>query len=340
MPATTVVVSGAAGQVGYSLLPQLCGGHVLGANTRINLRLLDIPQSLEVMEGVKMELLDCAYDLVDEITLTTDAEVAFKGANIAILLGGFPRKVGMERKDLIAKNTAIFKVQGEAIEKVADRDIKVLVVANPANTNCLVCMRHAPSIPTKNFSALMRLDHERMRSLLTVKINEACGANTVTSTQVQNCIIWGNHSATQVPDASYVTINKDGEAKPLSAYYNDQDWLHGSLMKDVQQRGAAIIKARKLSSALSVASAIKGHMQAWLYGSTEVVSMGILSNGNKHGVPENLIFSFPMRCHGDGQVTIDETMTISPAVEKLIKTTTDELLSEKADAASILGMTL
>ncbi|KDO25272.1 hypothetical protein SPRG_09101 [Saprolegnia parasitica CBS 223.65] len=332
MPATTVVVSGAAGQVGYSLLPQLCGGHVLGANTRINLRLLDIPQSLEVMEGVKMELLDCAYDLVDDITLTTDAEVAFKGANIAILLGGFPRKAGMERKDLIAKNTAIFKVQGEAIEKVADRDIKVLVVpTRPTPT---------ASIPTKNFSALMRLDHERMRSLLTVKINEACGANTVTSTQVQNCIIWGNHSATQVPDASYVTIKKDGEAKPLSAYYNDEDWLHGSLMKDVQQRGAAIIKARKLSSALSVASAIKGHMQAWLYGATEVVSMGILSNGNKHGVPENLIFSFPMRCHGDGQVTIDETMTISPAIEKLIKTTTDELVSEKADAASILGMTL
>ncbi|OQS07089.1 malate dehydrogenase [Thraustotheca clavata] len=340
MPAINVVVSGAAGQVGYSLLPQLCGGYVLGADKRINLRMLDIAPSLEVMEGVKMELLDCAYDLVDEITLTTDAEVAFKDADIAILLGGFPRKAGMERKDLIAKNTAIFKVQGEAIEKVASRDIKVLVVANPANTNCLVCMRHAPSIPTKNFSALMRLDHERMRSLLTQKINEACGANTVTSTEVRNCIIWGNHSATQVPDASHVTINKDGEAKPLSAYYNDKEWLEGALMKDVQQRGAAIIKARKLSSALSVASAIKGHMRAWLYGTDEVVSMGILSNGNKLGVPENIIFSFPMKCHGDYQVSIDESIKYAPSLEKLIENTTNELLSEKHDASSILGKEL
>ncbi|KAF0759399.1 hypothetical protein AaE_003709 [Aphanomyces astaci] len=234
-----VVVSGGAGQVAYAFLPLLCSGRVLGPNQRIHLRLLDIPQSLEVLGGVVMELNDCAFHLVDDIVPTTDLETAFENADIAILLGGFPRKQGMERytiipspyiKELISKNGSIFKAQGEALELYARRSVKVLVVANPANTNCLIAMKHAPSIPTENFSALTRLDHERMRSLLVKKIQSYPEHKHVSSKDVRNCVIWGNHSNTQVPDAAHVVIQSaDGSVAPLADFLQDSDWIDSSL---------------------------------------------------------------------------------------------------------------
>ncbi|KAF0683170.1 Aste57867_24763 [Aphanomyces stellatus] len=327
-----VVVSGAAGQVAYAFLPLLCSGRVLGANQRIHLRLLDIPQSVDAMNGVVMELNDCAFNLIDDIVPTTDLQTAFQDADIAILLGGFPRKQGMERKELIAKNGHIFKAQGAALEKFARRSVKVLVVANPANTNCLIAMKNAPSIPTENFTALTRLDHERMRSLLVKKIQSLPEHRDISSNHVRNCVIWGNHSNTQVPDASHVVIHApDGSLAPVADYIQDPEWIDSSLRPLVQNRGAAIIQARKLSSAMSVGAAIAGHMNDWLFGSSELVSMGILSTGNGYGVPDDLIYSFPIKCTGDGKYHV-ANVAVTPTVAKLMQISTDELESEKHDA--------
>ncbi|RQM29588.1 hypothetical protein B5M09_012090 [Aphanomyces astaci] len=322
--ALNVVVSGAAGQVAYAFLPLLCSGRVLGPNQRIHLRLLDIPQSLEVLGGVVMELNDCAFHLVDDIVPTTDLETAFENADIAILLGGFPRKQGMERKELISKNGSIFKAQGEALELYARRSVKVLVVANPANTNCLIAMKHAPSIPTENFSALVWLNLH----FFTIEHKH------VSSKDVRNCVIWGNHSNTQVPDAAHVVIQSaDGSVAPLADLLQDSDWIDSSLRPLVQNRGAAIIKARKLSSAMSVGAAIAGHMNDWLFGSSELVSMAILSTGNKYGVPDDLIYSFPVKCLGHGEYQV-ANVAVSPAIAKLMQVSTDELQGEKVEAFS------
>ncbi|ETV91989.1 hypothetical protein H310_13626 [Aphanomyces invadans] len=327
-----VVVSGAAGQVAYSLLPLLCSGRVLGPDQRIHLRLLDIPQSLEVLSGVVMELNDCAFHLVHEIVPTTDLQTAFQDADIAILLGGFPRKQGMERKELISKNGSIFKAQGEALELYARKSVKVLVVANPANTNCLIAMKHAPSIPTENFSALTRLDHERMRSLLVKKIQSYPEHKHVSSQHLKNCVIWGNHSNTQVPDAAHVVIQMaDGSVAPLADFLQDPDWIDSSLRPLVQNRGAAIIQARKLSSAMSVAAAIAGHMNDWLFGTSELVSMAVLSTGNKYDVPDDLIYSFPVKCIGNGKYQL-ANVAVTPAIAKLMQLSADELEGEKVEA--------
>ncbi|GAB9474081.1 malate dehydrogenase, partial [Globisporangium polare] len=329
-----IVVSGAAGQIAYSLLPLICIGHVFGPTRRVSLRLLDIPMALEALEGVKMELQDCAFNLVDEITPTSDLEVAFKDADVAILVGGFPRKQGMQRKDLIEKNVTIFKAQGEAIEKFASRDVKVLVVANPANTNCLVAMENAPSIPRKNFSALTRLDHERLRSFLVERVNATSSGEKISSKDVRKCIIWGNHSSTQVPDVSHVDVQIADKTQPLSALVNDADWVENTLVKDVQERGAAIIKARKLSSAMSAAAAVGAHLRDWFNGTKEgeFVSMAISSNGNKYGVPEGLIYSFPVKCTGNGHYEVIEGLAVSPRIEAMMKATATELTEESADA--------
>ncbi|CAK4143605.1 unnamed protein product [Aphanomyces euteiches] len=332
MGVLNVVVSGAAGQVAYAFLPLLCSGRVLGPEQRIHLRLLDIPQSVEIMGGVVMELNDCAFNLVDDIVPTTDPSVAFENADIAILLGGFPRKQGMERKELIAKNGSIFRTQGEAIELYARRTIKVLVVANPGNTNCLITMKHAPSIPKENFTALTRLDHERMRSLLVKRIHSTPEHREISSAHVRNCVIWGNHSNTQVPDANHVVIHApDGSLSPLADYLQDPEWIDNELRPLVQNRGAAIIQARKLSSAMSVGAAIAGHMNDWLFGSSELVSMGILSTGNRYGVPDDLIYSFPIKCLGNGKYEI-ANVAVAPSIAKLMQVTADELEGEKAEA--------
>ncbi|KAJ0397146.1 hypothetical protein P43SY_007431 [Pythium insidiosum] len=345
MSAIKVVVSGAAGQIAYSLLPLICNGLVFGPQRRVELRLLDIPMAQEAMEGVKMELQDCAFNLVDAIIPTSDLEVAFKDVDAAILVGGFPRKQGMERKDLIEKNVTIFKAQGQAIEKFASRDVKVLVVANPANTNCLIAMENAPSIPRKNFSALTRLDHERLRSFLVERVNAELAAKgdvaRVTSKDVRKCVIWGNHSSTQVPDVTYVDVTPTGApaAQPFSAFVQDKQWVETTLVKDVQQRGAAIIKARKLSSAMSAAAAAAAHMRDWLAGSSDgdYVSMAICSDGNKYGVPEGLIYSFPVKCLGNGEIEVVNGLPIDERIAGMMKATAQELTEEKADAVEILA---
>ncbi|RLN71660.1 hypothetical protein BBJ28_00020608 [Nothophytophthora sp. Chile5] len=280
------------------------------------------------------------FALGTSIVPTSDLEVAFKDADVAILVGGFPRKQGMQRKDLIEKNVTIFKAQGAAIEQFASRNIKVLVVANPANTNCLIAMENAPSIPRKNFSALTRLDHERLRSFLVEKVNET-QTSKVTSKDVTKCIIWGNHSSTQVPDVSYVDVKLPAAAKAeaLSTFVKDADWIENKLVKDVQERGAAIIKARKLSSAMSAAAAIGAHMRDWFAGSKdgEYVSMAICSDGNKYGVPEGLIYSFPVKCTGAGAYEVVNGLPISPRIDGMMKATAVELTEEKADAMEILS---
>ncbi|KAH7485711.1 hypothetical protein KRP22_006843 [Phytophthora ramorum] len=340
MTALKIVVSGAAGQIAYSLLPLLCIGHVFGPEQRVELRLLDIAPAQEALEGVKMELQDCAFNLVDAIIPTADLEVAFKDADVAILVGGFPRKQGMQRKDLIEKNVAIFKAQGAAIEQFASRNVKVLVVANPANTNCLIAMENAPSIPRRNFSALTRLDHERLRSFLVEKVN-ATQSHKVTAKDVTKVVIWGNHSSTQVPDVTYAEVALPGAAQsePLDKLVTDRNWIEQTLVKDVQERGAAIIKARKLSSAMSAAAAIGAHLRDWFKGSKdgELVSMAICSDGNKYGVPEGLIYSFPVKCTGDGAYEVVNGLPISPRIDAMMKATAKELSEEKADAVEILS---
>ncbi|KAG6970520.1 hypothetical protein JG687_00002574 [Phytophthora cactorum] len=333
MTALKIVVSGAAGQIAYSLLPLICIGHIFGPNQRVELRLLDIEPAQEALEGVKMELQDCAFNLVDAIVPTADLETAFKDVDVAILVGGFPRKQGMQRKDLIEKNVAIFKAQGAAIDKFASRDVKVLVVANPANTNCLTAMENAPSIPRRNFSALTRLDHERLRSFLVEKVN-ATQSTKVTSKDVNKVVIWGNHSSTQVPDVT----NAEVKGQPLDKIVSDKDWVEKKLVKDVQERGAAIIKARKLSSAMSAAAAIGAHLRDWFNGSKdgEFVSMAICSDGNKYGVPEGLIYSFPVKCTGNGAYEVVNGLPISPRIDAMMKATAQELTEEKADAVEIL----
>lgn len=337
MTALKIVVSGAAGQIAYSLLPLICIGHVFGPTQRVELRLLDIPPAQEALEGVKMELQDCAFNLVDAIVPTADLKTAFQDADVAILVGGFPRKQGMQRKDLIEKNVTIFKAQGAAIEQFASRNVKVLVVANPANTNCLIAMENAPSIPRANFSALTRLDHERLRSFLVEKVNATKGS-AISSKDVTKCVIWGNHSSTQVPDVTYAEVALGGKSEPFASLVADKDWVETTLVKDVQERGAAIIKARKLSSAMSAAAAIGAHLRDWFNGTKpgEFVSMAICSDGNKYGVPEGLIYSFPVTTK-DGKYEVVNGLPISPRIDAMMKATATELTEEKADAMEILS---
>lgn len=228
----------------------------------------------------------------------------------------------------------IFKAQGEAIEKFASRDVKVLVVANPANTNCLIAMENAPSIPRQNFSALTRLDHERLRSFLVERVNETA-AHKISSKDVRKCIIWGNHSSTQVPDVTHADVL----AQPLAALVNDTEWVETKLVKDVQERGAAIIKARKLSSAMSAAAAVGAHLRDWFNGTKdgEFVSMAIASDGNTYGVPEGLIYSFPVTCAGNGTYEVVKGLSISPRIAAMMAATAQELAEERADAVEILS---
>uniref|UniRef100_A0A4W5QPI7 Malate dehydrogenase n=1 Tax=Hucho hucho TaxID=62062 RepID=A0A4W5QPI7_9TELE len=258
-----VLVTGAAGQIAYSLLYSIAKGDVFGKDQPIILVLLDIPPMLPVLDGVVMELQDCALPLLREVIPTDKVEVGFKDLDAAILVGSMPRKEGMERKDLLKANVAIFKTQGAALEKYAKKTVRVLVVGNPANTNCLIASKSAPSIPKENFSCLTRLDHNRARSQVAMR----CG---VPADAVKNVIIWGNHSSTQYPDVHHAMVNVRG--KEVEAYdaVKDDSWLKGDFISTVQLRGAAVIKARKLSSAMSAAKAICDHMRDWWFGTLDV----------------------------------------------------------------------
>ncbi|XP_026210105.1 LOW QUALITY PROTEIN: malate dehydrogenase, cytoplasmic-like [Anabas testudineus] len=327
-----VLVTGAAGQIAYSLLFSIAKGDVFGKDQPIVLLLLDITPMLPVLDGVVMELQDCALPLLKEIIPTDKEEVAFKDLDAAILVGSMPRKEGMERKDLLKANVAIFKSQGAALEKYAKKTVKVLVVGNPANTNCLIAAKSAPSIPKENFSCLTRLDHNRARSQVAMR----CG---VPASQVKNVIIWGNHSSTQYPDVHHCLVNMSGSELACFDAVKDDAWLKGDFITTVQQRGAAVIKARKLSSAMSAAKAICDHMRDIWSGTpeNEFISMGVYSSGNSYGVPEDLIYSFPVQIKGKTWKIVDG-LPINDFSRSKMDATAAELIEERDTAVTFLGV--
>ncbi len=321
-----VAVTGSGGQIGYSLLFRIASGEMLGPDQPVILQLFDITPSLPVVRGVVMELEDCAFPLLQGVIVTDDARVAFRDADIALLVGSRPRTKGMERKDLLEMNGAIFTEQGRALSEVASRDIKVLVVGNPANTNCLIAMKNAPTLKPSNFSAMMRLDHNRALSQIGAKLGKPVS-------NVKKVIIWGNHSATQYPDLFHAEV--DGQS--VSRLINDQAWVESTFIPTVQKRGAAIIEARGLSSAASAANAAINHIRDWIHGTPagDWVTMGIPSDGS-YGIPEGVLFGYPVTCSG-GKYSIVQGLNISEFSKARIKATHDELLEERNAVTHLLG---
>ncbi len=318
-----VTVTGAAGQIGYALLFRIASGAMLGNDQPVILQLLDITPALGALEGVKMELDDCAFPLLAGVVCTDDPMVGFKDSDYALLVGARPRGPGMERKDLLEANTAIFSVQGKAIDEVASKDIKVLVVGNPANTNALITQRNAPSINPRNFTAMMRLDHNRAKTQIAQKTGK-------TVSDVSNMVVWGNHSATQYPDLFNAKVSGQAAIEQV-----DQQWYENDFIPTVQQRGAAIIKARGASSAASAANAAIDHVRNWTLGTDgdDWVSMGVYSDGS-YGITEGLIYSFPCRCK-NGEWTIVQDLPVGEFSETRMKATEKELTEER-DAVSHL----
>jgi malate dehydrogenase len=321
-----VAVTGAAGQIGYSLLFRLASGSLLGPDRPIELRLLEIEPALKALEGVVMELDDCAFPLLSGVEIGADANKIFDGVNLALLVGARPRGPGMERGDLLEANGAIFTAQGKALNEVAADDIRVGVTGNPANTNALIAMSNAPDIPNERFSALTRLDHNRAISQLSQKT----GAKV---TDIKKVTIWGNHSATQYPDIFHAEVGGRNAAEVV----NDQDWIENDFIPTVAKRGAAIIDARGSSSAASAASATTDAARDWLLGSPEGdwVSMAVLSDGS-YGVPEGIISSFPVTTK-DGNWAIVEGLEIDDFSRSRIDKSTAELVDERK-AVTDLGL--
>ena len=323
--AVDIAVTGAAGQISYSLLFRLAAGELLGPDQPIALHLLEIKPALDALQGVVMELNDCAYPLLQSIETTDDPLVAFNNVDYAFLVGARPRGPGMERKDLLQGNAEIFSVQGKALNEVASRDVKVLVTGNPANTNALIAMRNAPDLAPANFMAMIMLDHNRAISQLADK----CGVH---STDIKKMIIWGNHSATQYPDLHHAIV-KGQDASSLV----ENTWVIDDFIPTVQQRGAAIIKARGQSSAASAANAAIDQMKAWVLGTAEGdwVSMGIPSDGS-YGIEEGLIYSYPVTVQ-NGKISIVQGLPISDFSRERMTATENELKEEMADVKHLLG---
>ncbi len=319
-----VTVTGAAGQISYALLFRIASGAMLGEDQPVILQLLEITPALGALNGVAMELDDCAFPLLQNIICTDDPMVAFKDTDYALLVGARPRGPGMERKDLLEANAAIFSVQGKAIDAVANKNIKVLVVGNPANTNSLIAQRNAPSIDPRNFTAMTRLDHNRAMTQLAQKTG-------TTIQDISHMTIWGNHSATQYPDLYNTLVN----GKPAMDLV-EQDWYEADFIPTVQQRGAAIIKARGASSAASAANAAIDHMHTWALGTAEGdwVSMGVYSDGS-YGIEKGLIYSFPVTCK-DGDWTIVQGVDVNEFSTAKMKATEQELCEERDGVAHLL----
>ncbi len=319
-----VAVTGAAGNISYAMLFRIASGEMLGKDQPVILQLLEITPALDALKGVVMELEDCAFPLLAGIVQTDDANVAFKDIDYALLVGARPRGPGMERKDLLEANAAIFSAQGKALNEVASRDVKVLVVGNPANTNALIAQRNAPDLDPRNFTAMTRLDHNRAMAQL-------AGKTDSTVNDVKKMIIWGNHSSTQYPDLTACTVN----GKPALDLV-DREWYEATHIPEVQQRGAAIIKARGASSAASAANAAIAHMRTWALGTDENdwVSMGVYSNG-EYGIAEGLIYSFPCTCT-NGDWSIVDGVDVSSDFSKEKMAATEQELSEERDAVSHL----
>jgi len=320
-----VAVTGAAGQIGYSLLFRIASGAMLGPDTPVILQLLEVTPALKALEGVKMELDDCAFPLLAGVVGTDDANVAFGDADVALLVGAMPRKAGMERSDLLSANGGIFKPQGEAIARNAKKDIKVLVVGNPANTNALIAMNNAKGMDPRNFTAMTRLDHNRAVTQIAQRLGQPV-------TAVKKMTIWGNHSTTQYPDLFHCEVG----GKQAYAQVNDHAWVDGTYIPSVAKRGAAIIEARGASSAASAANAAIDHIRSWALGTADGdwVSMGIPSDGS-YGVPEGLISSFPCVCK-DGKYEIVQGLDIDAYSRGKIDATVAELAEER-DAVRELG---
>jgi malate dehydrogenase len=319
-----VAVTGAAGQIGYSLLFRIASGEMLGHDQPVILQMLEITPALGALEGVAMELDDCAFPLLAGMVQTDDANIAFADSDYGLLVGAMPRKDGMERADLLEANGGIFGPQGKAINDNASKDVKILVVGNPANTNALIAQSAAPDLDPKQFTAMMRLDHNRAMSQVAQKTG-------TTVNDVTNMTIWGNHSATQYPDIFRAQVNGQNAA----AMINDQDWLENDFIPTVQKRGAAIIKARGLSSAASAANAAIDHMHDWALGTPDGdwVSMGIPSDGS-YGVPEGIISSFPVTC-ANGEYSIVQGLEIDEFSRGRIDASTAELAAERDTVASL-----
>ena len=319
-----VAVTGAAGQIGYALLFRIASGEMLGKDQPVILQLLDLPQAQKAVQGVMMELQDCAFPLLDSMIATDNPEVAFKDADIANLVGARPRGPGMERADLLQANAQIFTVQGAALNKVARRDVKVLVVGNPANTNAYIAMKSAPDLPAKNFTAMLRLDHNRAASQLAEKTGKAVR-------DIEKLCVWGNHSPTMYADYRFATIG--GES--VKDLINDQDWNANVFLPTVGKRGAAIIEARGLSSAASAANAAIDHIRDWVLGTNgKWVTMGIPSDGS-YGIPAETIFGFPVTCE-NGEYKIVQGLEIDAFSQERIDKTLAELQAEKDGVKDLL----
>jgi malate dehydrogenase len=323
-----VAVTGAAGQIGYSLLFRIASGEMLGKDQPVILQLLEIPdeRAQKALKGVMMELDDCAFPLLHGMVPASDPMVAFADADVALLVGARPRGPGMERKDLLEANGRIFAPQGKALSEVAKRSVKVLVVGNPANTNCLIAMNNAPKLKPSNFSAMMRLDHNRALTQVAQKIGKPI-------TEIKKLAVWGNHSATQYPDLFHATAG----GKKIWPMINDQTWLENDFIPTIQKRGAAIIDARGLSSAASAANAAIDHIRDWVKGTKAGtwVSMGIPSDGS-YGIPKGIIYGFPVTCK-DGKYKIVKGLEQSEFSKARMKATLQELQEERDSVLGLLG---
>lgn len=321
-------MTGGAGQIAYSLLFRIAAGEMLGAKQPIALHILEIPEMQNALEGVKMELEDCAFPLVKEIVVGSDPNVVFRGVHYALLVGAKPRGPGMERGDLLMDNAKIFVAQGKALNEAADKSVKVLVVGNPCNTNCLIAMSHAPNIPKNQFFAMMRLDQNRAQALLAHKANVAVQ-------EVARMAIWGNHSATQVPDY----FNAKIKGKPVTDVIKDLPFLQNEFMPKVQKRGAEIIAARGKSSAASAASAAIDSIRSLETATAEGdwFSLAVHSENNPYGIDQNLIYSFPCRSTGDGRYEIVKTAQMNDTLQSLMKKSENELLEERQAVQAMLG---
>jgi malate dehydrogenase len=324
-----VLITGAAGNIGYTISFMIGQGRMFGPDREVILHLLDIPAKENDLKGLAMELEDCSFDLLRKVVYTSDPEVAFNGIDFALLCGAKPRLQGMERKDLLKDNAKIFEHQGKIINKVAKKTVKICVVGNPANTNALILLKNAPTIDPKNVTCLTRLDQNRLVNQISQKIN-------IPNKRIKNLVIWGNHSTTQYPniDLAYVEDPIRGTKTPLRDLIKDEKWIENDLIKNLQNRGGAIIEARKMSSVGSAANAICDHVRDWVLGTKEgeVISMGVYSNG-EYGAPKDIIFSFPVTTF-KGEWKIVDGFNISPFSKEKLQQTTNELLEEREIAFS------
>jgi malate dehydrogenase len=321
-----VAITGAAGQIGYSLLFRIANGDLLGPDQPVILQLLDIAPAQQALKGVAMELDDCAFPLLKQIITTDDPRVAFRDVEVALLVGARPRGKGMERKDLLEANGAIFSVQGKALNEVASRNVKVLVVGNPANTNALIAQQNAPDIDPNNFTAMLRLDHNRAISQVGLKLSKP-------TVDIKKIVVWGNHSSTQYPDLSHAEV----AGRKVLGEFKDHDWIASTFIPTVQKRGAAIIEARGLSSAASAANAAIAHMHDWLLGTPEGdwVSMGIPSDGS-YGIPKGVVYGFPVTC-SKGTYKIVQGLTVTDTDRKYMMDSYKELLEESELVKHLFG---